>query len=316
MSNEELIQLIKQGEDITGNMSKLYIKNQGIIFSIVKKYSYACKASYGCVPLIELEELMHEAYFGLVKAVEKYDDTQGVLFMSYAPFWIRQAIKRFLEDSGQFIRVPVHTQEKIYRYNQVSSYYMQNFNRQPTKQEFASRLQMSFKEVEQLQRFMFRNKISSLDGVVSDGEDEDISYSETIPGDVDLETEVVERITNERLKNELWTILDQILMDEKKMQLLRLKFIDNMNMEEIGKRYNISRTAVKQALEYCLKLIKRNAQIRRLAVQTGIWDENKPFTEERIKRLCKWGHYEGLDKKELNYAKQRGWILEQHIELK
>lgn len=316
MSNEELIQLIKQGEDITGNMSKLYIKNQGIIFSIVKKYSYACKASYGCVPIIELEELMHEAYFGLVKAVEKYDDTQGVLFMSYAPFWIRQAIKRFLEDSGQFIRVPVHTQEKIYRYNQVSSYYMQNFNRQPTKQEFASRLQMSFKEVEQLQRFMFRNKISSLDGVVSDGEDEDISYSETIPGDVDLETEVVERITNERLKNELWTILDQILMDEKKMQLLRLKFIDNMNMEEIGKRYNISRTAVKQALEYCLKLIKRNAQIRRLAVQTGIWDENKPFTEERIKRLCKWGHYEGLDKKELNYAKQRGWILEQHIELK
>ncbi len=316
MSNEELIQLIKQGEDITGNMSKLYIKNQGIIFSIVKKYSYACKASYGCVPIIELEELMHEAYFGLVKAVEKYDDTQGVLFMSYAPFWIRQAIKRFLEDSGQFIRVPVHTQEKIYRYNQVSSYYMQNFNRQPTKQEFASRLQMSFKEVEQLQRFMFRNKISSLDGVVSDGEDEDISYSETIPGDVDLETEVVERITNERLKDELWTILDQILMDEKKMQLLRLKFIDNMNMEEIGKRYNISRTAVKQALEYCLKLIKRNAQIRRLAVQTGIWDENKPFTEERIKRLCKWGHYEGLDKKELNYAKQRGWILEQHIELK
>lgn len=316
MSNEELIQLIKQGEDITGNMSKLYIKNQGIIFSIVKKYSYACKASYGCVPIIELEELMHEAYFGLVKAVEKYDDTQGVLFMSYAPFWIRQAIKRFLEDSGQFIRVPVHTQEKIYRYNQVSSYYMQNFNRQPTKQEFASRLQMSFKEVEQLQRFMFRNKISSLDGVVSDGEDEDISYSETIPGDVDLETEVVERITNERLKDELWTILDQILMDEKKMQLLRLKFIDNMNMEEIGKRYNISRTAVKQAQEYCLKLIKRNAQIRRLAVQTGIWDENKPFTEERIKRLCKWGHYEGLDKKELNYAKQRGWILEQHIEVK
>ncbi len=316
MSNEELIQLIKQGEDITGNMSKLYIKNQGIIFSIVKKYSYACKASYGCVPIIELEELMHEAYFGLVKAVEKYDDTQGVLFMSYAPFWIRQAIKRFLEDSGQFIRVPVHTQEKIYRYNQVSSYYMQNFNRQPTKQEFASRLQMSFKEVEQLQRFMFRNKISSLDGVVSDGEDEDISYSEAIPGDVDLETEVVERITNERLKDELWTILDQILMDEKKMQLLRLKFIDNMNMEEIGKRYNISRTAVKQALEYCLKLIKRNAQIRRLAVQTGIWDENKPFTEERIKRLCKWGHYEGLDKKELNYAKQRGWILEQHIEVK
>jgi hypothetical protein len=84
-------------------------------------------------------------------------------------------------------------------------------------------------------------------------------------------------------------------------------------MEDIGKYYNISRTAVKQSIDYSLNLIKRNAQIRQLAVQTGLWDENKPFTEEKIKRLCKWGHYEGLDEKELNYAKQRGWVPEQHI---
>jgi len=316
MSNEELIELIKKGEDVTGNMSKLYRMNQGIIFSIVKKYSYACKASYGCVAIIELEELMHEAYFGLVKAVEKYDVTQGVLFMSYAPFWIRQAIKRFLEDSGQFIRVPVHTQEKIHRYNQLSSHYMYNFNRQPTKEEYASTLIMSVKEIEQLQRFMYRNKVSSLDRVVADGDDEDISYSETVPGEVDVETEVVEKVSNQQLKDELWIIIDKILMDEKKMQLLKMKYIDNMNMEDIGKYYNISRTAVKQSIDYSLKLIKRNAQIRRLAVQTGLWDENKPFTEEKIKRLCKWGHYEGLDEKELNYAKQRGWVSEQHIKLK
>lgn len=316
MSNEELIQLIKQGEDITSNMSKLYIQNQGIIFSIVKKYSYACKANYGCTSIIELDELMHEAYFGLVKAVENFDVSQGVLFMSYAPYWIRQAIKRFLEDSGQVIRVPVHTQEKIYRYNQISSYYILNFNRQPTKQEFASRLQMSVKAVEQLQRFMYRNKVGSLDTVILDGEDEDISYSETIPGNINLEAEVVERVSSQQLKDELWMIIDQILKDEKKMQLLKLKFIENMNMEEIGKRYNISRAAVKQTIEYSLTLIKRNAQIRRLAVQTGIWNADKPFTEERIKRLCKWGHYEGLDEKELSYAKQKGWILNQHIELK
>lgn len=73
MSNEELVQLIKQGADLTGNMERLYIQNQGFIFSVVKKYSYACQADYNSTPIIELGELMHEAYFGLVKAVKSYD---------------------------------------------------------------------------------------------------------------------------------------------------------------------------------------------------------------------------------------------------
>ena len=80
---------------------------------------------------------MHEAYFGLVKAVESYDTSQGVLLMTNAPCWIRQAVKRFLDDSGRVIRVPVHKQALVYQYNQMTAYCLQNFNREPSIQEYA-----------------------------------------------------------------------------------------------------------------------------------------------------------------------------------
>ncbi len=118
-------------------MEQLYIKNQGIIFSVVKKYRYACQSGHNGTPIIELDELMHEAYFGLVKAVENYDEIQGVLFMSYAPYWIRQAVKRFMEDCGRVIRVPVHKQEQVYQYNRLTAHFLQNYNRKPSVHEYA-----------------------------------------------------------------------------------------------------------------------------------------------------------------------------------
>jgi RNA polymerase primary sigma factor len=129
MSNEELVKLIQQGTDPVGNMEQLYIQNKGLIFAVVKKYRYACQADYNSTPIIEEDELMHEAYFGLVRAVESYDLSQRVLFMTYATSWIRQDVKRYLNNFGRVIRVPVHTQEKVYKYNQVTAYYLKNFNR-------------------------------------------------------------------------------------------------------------------------------------------------------------------------------------------
>ncbi len=110
MSNEELVQQIQQGIDIKGNMEQLYIQNKGLIYATIKRYRYACQSDYNSLPIIEMDELMNEAYFGLVKAVENYNPNQGILFMSYAPNWIRQAVKRYLDNCGRTIRVPVHTQ--------------------------------------------------------------------------------------------------------------------------------------------------------------------------------------------------------------
>lgn len=314
MSNEELVQLIKQGMDPAGNMEQLYLQNKGLIYAMVKKYRYACQADYNSTPIIELDELMHEAYFGLVKAVESYDSSQGILFMSYATSWIRQAVKRYLDNCGRVIRVPVHTQEKVYKYNQVTTYYLKNFNRQPSIQEYARWLYTSEKAIEQLQRFMYQDKVKSLDAAVPGGEEDDITFKDTVASDIDLEGDVVEKISQEQLKGELWDLISMVLKDDKKVQIVKLRYIDNLSLESIAKRFNISREAVKQMLVRCDRLIKRNAGIRRLAIETGLWDADKPFSAERVKFWCEHGRYNYLDKNELRYARRMGWVDEELLQ--
>ena len=263
MSNEELVQLIKQETNQTSNMEQLYIQNKGIIFSVVKKYRYACQADYNSTPIIELDELIHEAYFGLVKAVENYDVSQGVLFMSYAPYWIRQAVKRFLDDSGRAIRVPVHKQAQVYQYNQMTAYCLQNFNREPSIQEYARWLNISDKGVEQLQRFMFRDKVHSLDAAVP-GEEDDISFTDMVASDIDLEGEVVERLSQEQLNGELWDIVSQVLKHDTMVKILRLRFIDRLTMEEVGQRLGITRQGVRQYEVLALRRLRCNSRSKRL----------------------------------------------------
>ena len=314
MSNEELVQLIKQGTDPAGNMGQLYLQNKGMIYAVVKKYRYACQADYNSTPIIEVDELMHEAYFGLVKAVENYDVSQGVLFMSYAAFWIRQAVKRFLDDSGRVIRVPVHRQAEIYRYNQITAYFLQNFNRPPLVQEYARWLHISEKAVEQLQQFMSRGKVRSLDYVMPGTEDEDITVADSVASDDDIESDIVEKVSQEQLRGELWDLIGMVLKDDKKVQMIKLRYIDNLAFESIAKQFNISRSAVRQMLVHCNRLIKRNAGIRRLAIETGLWDADKPFSADRVKRWCEWGRYDHLDKKELRYARRMGWVDEERLQ--
>lgn len=313
MSNEELVNQIQRGIDPAKNMEQLYVQNKGLIFSVIKRYRYACQSGYGSVSIIEMDELMHEAYFGLIKAVEGFNPEHGVLFSTYAIPWIRQVVKRFLDGSGKVIRVPVHTQEKVYRYNQITSHFLQNFNREPSVQEYARWLYISEQAVMDLQRFMFQGNVKSLDAPIAIGEEEDINYTDTVASDIDLEGDVIERVSQEQLQAELWDIIGQILKDERKVQILRLKFEQNLSLRDIGRVYHVTGPAIDCLIRNSLRLIKRNAKVRRIAIEMGLWDNGKPFSANMIRRRCKHGSYQYLDKKELDYARRIGWVDEEKL---
>ncbi len=107
MTNEELVALIQSGINTIENTGLLYTQNIGFIRLVVKKYSYACQVNnrHKYVPIIEFDELMHEAYFGLVEAVNNYDPKRGVLFNTYSAHWINQVVKRYLDNCGRVVRV-------------------------------------------------------------------------------------------------------------------------------------------------------------------------------------------------------------------
>lgn len=191
-----------------------------------------------------------------MKAVK---ESQGVLFMSYAAFWIRQAVKRFLDDSGRVIRVPVHRQAEIYRYNQITAYFLQNFNRLPLVQEYARWLHISEKAVKQLQQFMSRGKVRSLDYVMPGKEDEDITVADSVASDVDIESDVVEKVSQEQIKSELWDLISQVLKHDTMVKILHLRFVDRLTMEDIGQRLGITRERVRQYEALALRRLRCKA---------------------------------------------------------
>ncbi|MFR6581366.1 MAG: sigma factor [Ruminococcus sp.] len=98
MSNKQLVLRIKAGENVADNMLQLWQQNQGFIRSIAKKY-----AAYE-----EIEDLIQQGYFGMCNAVNGYDPENGVSFLHYASFWIRQSIHGYIEDCGKIVRLPRH----------------------------------------------------------------------------------------------------------------------------------------------------------------------------------------------------------------
>src|SRR5215218_7146146 len=117
---------------------RLIEKNLRLVVSVAKKYR-----GYGLL----FEDLIQEGNMGLMKAVEKYDPERGFRFSTYATWWIRQAVQRAVADKGRTIRVPVHMTEKIRKmartYNELSA----EFERDPTDEEVAERLEWTIGEV-------------------------------------------------------------------------------------------------------------------------------------------------------------------------
>ena len=101
MTNEQLVARIQVGEDTAVNMLQLWEQNQRFIGMIAVKYSgYA-----------EMDDLKQEGYLALCEAVRHYNPDQGVPFINYAAFYIRQGMQRYIENSGNCIRIPVHRQQ-------------------------------------------------------------------------------------------------------------------------------------------------------------------------------------------------------------
>ncbi|MDP8974560.1 MAG: RNA polymerase sigma factor RpoD/SigA [Actinomycetota bacterium] len=139
LTHEEEIDLSKRAKAGDGNARKRLIeKNLRLVVSVAKKYR-----GMG----LPFEDLIQEGNIGLMKAVERYDPDRGWRFSTYATWWVRQAVQRAVADKGRTIRVPVHMGEKIRKmaraYNELSA----EFEREPTDEEVAERLEWTADEV-------------------------------------------------------------------------------------------------------------------------------------------------------------------------
>lgn len=250
MDNEQLVARIQAGEDVAENMLKLYNQNRGFLAKMAKRYQgYA-----------ELEDLLLEGYIGLCDAILHFDASQGVSFIHYAAFWIRQGMRRYVDNCGSTIRLPVHAREDVYEYNRAVKEYRRQFGEWPSDCALCSLLDVSREKLQEIKKSVQMGQIRSLSESLG-GEETDLTLGDTIASDQDLEGEAVRSADAADMKRELWIAVDHLsgILPE----VIRRRYIDGQTLKEVGTNMNVSISEVRRTENKALRTLRQPALSRK-----------------------------------------------------
>ena len=252
LSGEEELSLSKrvaEGDEIAKN--ELAESNLRLVVSIAKRY-----VGRGLLFL----DLIQEGNIGLMKAVEKFDYDKGYKFSTYATWWIRQAITRALADQARTIRVPVHMVETINKMVRIERQMTLELNREPTEEEIAERMNLTPEKVREV--IKIKQEPVSLEAPI--GEEEDSHLGDFIPDASNMSPE--DYATNEILKEEIKHVL--LTLQEREQEVLELRFglIDGTShtLEEVGKRFNVTRERIRQIEAKALRKLRHPSRAKKL----------------------------------------------------
>lgn len=265
MENEQLVLRIQAGDNVAENMLQLWKQNRGFIHKIVNQYkAYA-----------EEEDLEQEGYLGLSAAVDHYNPDEGVTFIHYASFWIKQYIARYIRGNGT-VRLPEFMQGRIREYNKMVQKWQQNYHRKPTDGEICHFLDLSWEMLENLKKAVQMAKIGSLD--VPIGEDEDCSLYELIPGSIDeeeqVESMVLEKVQKEELCAVVWALVDSLTDTQAKT--IRARYQDNMTFREIAEDQGVSIDMARQRERQGLRELRKPSKSKLL--RPFLPDDNRIYS--------------------------------------
>ena len=214
-------------------------------------------------PDMDLSDLISEGNIGLIKAAERFDDTRGFKFISYAVWWIRQSISSAICENGRIIRLPLNQQALLNMYSILLQETMQTEQRKPTVAEFAEFANISEDKAAIL--IEQNAKIQSMDATLS--EDTDTSIGDLVSSG----SKTDESLDKESLHQDIIDVLNHILSAKEKEILMRSFGINckEEGLEDIGLAFGLSRERVRQIRDKALCKIRRSNKIGILARYIG-----------------------------------------------
>ncbi|MCO6500308.1 MAG: sigma-70 family RNA polymerase sigma factor [Vicingus serpentipes] len=252
----DLAKKIRSGDGFA--LEKLAKANLRFVVSVAKQYQ-----NQG----LNLSDLINEGNIGLIKAAERFDETRGFKFISYAVWWIRQAIMQAIAEQARIVRLPLNKIGNITKINKTFSLLEQEYEREPSAEEIAELLDISPSEVKDTLKIS--GKHLSVDAPLSDDDDNNTMLDlmagkeEKLNPDKDL--------MDESLRNEIERSLSTLSYRE--AEVLRLYFGINcktsFTLEEIGEQFELTRERVRQIKEKALRKLKHTSRSKLLKTYLG-----------------------------------------------
>ncbi|MFT4666465.1 MAG: RNA polymerase primary sigma factor [Polaribacter sp.] len=251
----DLAKKIKQGDQ--ASLEKLTKANLRFVVSVAKQYQ-----NQG----LSLSDLINEGNLGLIKAAQRFDETRGFKFISYAVWWIRQSILQALAEQSRIVRLPLNKVGSLNKINKAFSELEQEFEREPSSEELAEMLEIPTEEVETTLGVAARHV--SMDAPFVEGEDNsllDVLENSGTPG-TDKALEYKESLSRE-INRSLSTLTDR------QCDVIKLYFgigIEHpMSLEDIGDKFGLTRERVRQIKDKAINKLRNTSRSKLLKNYLG-----------------------------------------------
>ena len=249
----ELAQRIRKGDQEA--LEKLTKANLRFVVSVAKQYQ-----NQG----LSLPDLINEGNLGLIKAAEKFDETRGFKFISYAVWWIRQSILQALAEQSRIVRLPLNQVGSLNKINKAFARFEQEHERTPSAEELATELELPKEKVTDTLRVAGRH--ISVDAPFADGEDN--SLLDVL---VNTDSPNADRgLINESLATEVERALE--ILTERERDIIRYFFgigCSEMTLEEIGEKFDLTRERVRQIKEKAIRKLRQSTRSQTLKTYLG-----------------------------------------------
>lgn len=244
MTSEEIVHQIQNGVNVQENLGQLYQKNRNLIYKVCHPF-----AEYA-----EMDDLMQEAYFGLVNAVDDYDETLGYKFSTYATWKIKASCASYIANNRYSKRIPAYLQELIRQYRSLVS----ELGHLPDKETTMNHLKISEVKYDLLVIAMYQKDTMSLDDPIAEDADGK-TIGDTVASDINIEDDVIASIEGDSL-SDLWkSVIDNL--DERKSDIILKLFRDEQTVTSLAEAEGVTVQRISDLKNKALKKLSQVTEI-------------------------------------------------------